>query len=54
MTIFFLCKITILAIVGEGNASERTLAQAAVMELVEEKLELLEKVELMRVDGGFK
>ncbi|MFM6398238.1 MAG: transposase, partial [Planktothrix sp.] len=29
------------------------LAQAAVMELVEEKPELLEKVELMWVDGGF-
>ena len=45
--------LVLKAIVGEGNASERTLAQAAVMELVEEKPELLEKVELMWVDGGF-
>lgn len=41
------------AIVGEGNASERTLAKATVMELVEEKPELLEKVKLMWVDGGY-
>lgn len=41
----FLLKV----IVGEGNASERTLAQAAVMELVEAKPEPCEQVELMWV-----
>ena len=45
--------LVLKAIVGEGNASERTLAKAAVMELAETKPELLEKVELMWVDGGY-
>lgn len=41
-------------IVSEGNAGERVLAAYALMELVEERPELLEKVEVMWVDSGYK
>lgn len=40
-------------IVSEGNAGERVLAAYALMELVEERPELLEKVEVMWVDSGY-
>jgi putative transposase len=40
-------------IVSEGNAPERVLAAYALMELVEERPELLEKVEVMWVDSGY-
>ncbi|MGJ5633719.1 IS5 family transposase [Nostoc sp. CALU 1950] len=40
-------------VVSEGNASERVLAAYALMELVEERPELLEKVEVMWVDSGY-
>lgn len=40
-------------VVSEGNAPERVLAAYALMELVEERPELLEKVELMWVDSGY-
>lgn len=38
---------------SEANGSERVLAAAAVMELLEDNPELLEKVELMWVDSGY-
>lgn len=40
-------------IVSEGNAPERVLAAYALMELVEERPELLEKVEVIWVDSGY-
>ncbi len=40
-------------IVSQGNAPERVLAAYALMELVEERPELLEKVEVMWVDSGY-
>ncbi|WP_193200633.1 IS5 family transposase [Nostoc sp. MG11] len=40
-------------IVSEGNAGERVLAAYALMELAEERPELLEKVEVMWVDSGY-
>ncbi len=40
-------------IVSEGNAGERVLAGDALMELAEERPELLEKVEVMWVDSGY-
>ncbi len=40
-------------IVSEGNAPERLLAAYALMELVEERPELLEKVEVLWVDSGY-
>lgn len=40
-------------VVSEGNAGERVLAAYALMELVEERPELLEKVEVMWVDSGY-
>ncbi|OKH15045.1 IS5 family transposase [Fischerella major NIES-592] len=40
-------------IVSEGNASERVLAAYALMELLEERPELLEKVEVLWVDSGY-
>ncbi len=40
-------------VVSEGNAPERLLAAYALMELVEERPELLEKVEVMWVDSGY-
>jgi putative transposase len=39
--------------VSEGNAPESVLAAYALMELVEESPELLEKVEVMYVDSGY-
>lgn len=39
-------------VVSEGNAPERVLAAYALMELLEERPELLEKVEVMWVDSG--
>ncbi|WP_315862304.1 transposase [Picosynechococcus sp. PCC 8807] len=42
------------AMVAEGNASERTLAKAAVMELLETQPKLLERVKLMWVDAGYR
>lgn len=38
---------------SEGNAGERVLAAYALMELAEERPELLEKVEVMWVDSGY-
>jgi putative transposase len=38
---------------SEGNADERVLAAYAVMELVEKRPELLEKVEVISVDSGY-
>ncbi len=38
-------------VVSEGNAGERVLAAYVLMELMEERLELLEKVEVMWVDS---
>lgn len=40
-------------VVSEGNAPERLLAAYALMELVEERPELLEKVEVLWVDSGY-
>jgi putative transposase len=40
-------------ILSEGNAPERVLAAYALMELVEERPELLEKVEVIWVDSGY-
>ena len=40
-------------VVSEGNAGERVLAAYALMELTEERQELLEKVEVMWVDSGY-
>ncbi|MBD2536419.1 IS5 family transposase [Nostoc flagelliforme FACHB-838] len=40
-------------IVSEGNAPERVLAAYALMELLEERPELLEKVEVLWVDSGY-
>lgn len=40
-------------IVTEGNASERTLAMAAVMEMWEQERETLQRLQLMWVDAGY-
>ncbi len=40
-------------VVSEGNAGERVLAAYALMELLEERTELLEKVEVIWVDSGY-
>ncbi len=40
-------------VVSEGNAPERVLAAYALMELLEEHPEVLEKVEVMWVDSGY-
>jgi len=40
-------------IVSEANAPERVLAAYALMELLEERPELLEKVEVLWVDSGY-
>jgi putative transposase len=40
-------------IVAEAQGSERVLAAAAVMELLDEKPDVLEKVQLMWVDSGY-
>ena len=40
-------------VVSEANAPERVLAAYALMELLEERPELLEKVELIWVDSGY-
>jgi transposase len=40
-------------VVSEGNAGERVLAAYALMELMEERPEFLEKVEVMWVDSGY-
>ena len=40
-------------VVSEGNAGERVLAAYALMELLEERPELLEKVEVIWVDSGY-
>lgn len=40
-------------IVSEGNAPERVLAAYALMELLEERPELLEQVEVLWVDSGY-
>jgi putative transposase len=40
-------------IVAEAQGSERVLAAAAVMELLDENPALLEKVQLMWVDSGY-
>lgn len=40
-------------IVSEGNAGERVLAAYALMELWEERPELLEKIEVLWVDSGY-
>ena len=40
-------------VVAEANGSERVLAATAVMELLEENPDLLEKVALMWVDSGY-
>ncbi|BAZ33506.1 transposase, IS4 (plasmid) [Cylindrospermum sp. NIES-4074] len=40
-------------VVSEGNAPERVLAAYALMELLEEHPEILEKVEVMWVDSGY-
>jgi putative transposase len=39
--------------VSEANAPERILAAYALMELLEERLELLETVQVMWVDSGY-
>jgi putative transposase len=39
--------------VSEANAPERILAAYALMELLEERLELLEEVQVMWVDSGY-
>jgi putative transposase len=40
-------------VVSEANAGERVLAAYALMELVEEHPEILERVEVMWVDAGY-
>jgi putative transposase len=40
-------------VVSEGNAPERVLAAFALMELLDEHPELLEKVEVLWVDSGY-
>lgn len=40
-------------VVSEGNAGERVLAAYALMELMEERPELLEKVAVLWVDSGY-
>jgi putative transposase len=40
-------------VVSEANAPERILAAYALMELLEERPELLEKVQVMWVDSGY-
>lgn len=40
-------------VVAEAHGSERVLAATAVMELLEENPQLLEKVALMWVDAGY-
>lgn len=40
-------------VVSEANAGERVLAAYALMELLEERPELLEQVEVMWVDAGY-
>lgn len=40
-------------VVSEANAPERVLAAYALMELLEERPELLEKVEVLWVDSGY-
>ena len=40
-------------VVSEGNATERVLAAFALMELLDEYPELLEKVEVLWVDSGY-
>lgn len=39
-------------VVSEANAPEKLLAAYALMELVEERPELLEKVEVLSIDSG--
>jgi putative transposase len=46
-------KLLLKVVVSEGNAGERVLAAYALMELLEERPELLETVELMWVDSGY-
>lgn len=40
-------------VVSEVNGSERVLAAYALIELLEERPELLEKVKIMWVDSGY-
>jgi len=40
-------------VVAEANAGERVLAAYALMELLEERPEVLEQVEVMWVDAGY-
>jgi putative transposase len=46
-------KLLLKVVVSQGNAGERVLAAYALMELLEERPELLETVELMWVDSGY-
>jgi transposase len=45
--------LVVKVVVAEANGSERVLAATAVMELLEENPDLLEKVALMWVDSGY-
>lgn len=45
--------VLLKVVVSEGNAGERVLAAYALMELAEERPELLEQVEVMWVDSGY-
>lgn len=46
--------LVLKVIVAEANAGERVLAAYAIMELVEKRPEVLEKVKLLWVDSGYK
>jgi putative transposase len=40
-------------VVAEANGGERVLAATALMELIEENPEVVEKIELLWVDSGY-
>jgi putative transposase len=46
-------RLLLKVIVSQGNAGERVLAAYALIELWEERRELLEKVEVLWVDSGY-
>ena len=46
--------LLIKVVVAEANGSERVLAATALMQLLEEEPELVEKIELLWVDSGYK
>jgi putative transposase len=45
--------LVLKVVVAEGNAGERILAATALMELIEENPEVVEKIKLLWVDSGY-